>query len=419
MPTQYDAYTNRRPLKLHLLIELLQPLSHISETTGNEAALNVMPITDLEGNIGFNPIYSANAQRNGNMGRRSAISSFFDALDIAVNQATHQTLYSGGYIEGTTGNDLDWEANARQIPALSVLGAAVPKGVMGAKNSQMMPGRIAIGDAYLICYESIKYIYEMFPPAVPEPCLEGVSAIAQAMTTFQEARVMAHLCPKAERPERIAKLEEARRQLEAVRLQWLPFLQDELQTATEWMNYKQTVRVPSLKQSELKRHLLSGDKPLLIDEEPTDDGKDKKKAKPKKEAGRQMIAGSWVLRPGAQLYSFWAAQGQGITPQEEGAIVDALLKFAETPYIGGKSATGCGLVKLNFWYQSGDEFGHYLSVSPGNQQTLSPRADEVHHRYREVLDDYRDRIAQIKAGETPADAHTLQSLIGGGEKSKK
>lgn len=400
----YDPYKNRRSLKLHLIIELMQPMSHISETTGNEAALNVIPVTDLEGNTSVNPIYSANAQRNGNMGRRSMIASFFDALEIAVNQPTHQTFYSGGYIDGSTGNDLDWEAKARQLPALSVLGAAVPKGVMEAKNSQMMAGRMAIGDAYLICYESIRYIYEQCPPFVPEDCLEGVAAIVTATCQFQEARFKAWMATQAQKSAALQEMTAARAALTEARQHWIPYLQEQLRSATEWMAYKQKVRVPSTKQSELRRHLTPSPNAKI-----SGDVEDKKKGK---DAARQMISGSWVLQPGAQLYSFWCAQGQGITILEEGALVDALLKFSENPYIGGQSGSGCGLVKLDFWYQSGEESGKWLTIAPGNVQQLSSRAEECHQQYRSVLEQYRDHIAEIKAGNSDDVQQLYQMLLG-------
>lgn len=400
---QYDPFKNRRPLKLHLLIELMQPLSHIADTTGNEASLNVMPITDLEGNTTVTPIYSANAQRNGVMGRRSMVASFFDALDIAVNQPTHQTFYSGGYIDSSTGNDLDWEAQARQIPALSVLGAAVPKGVMQSKTSQMMGGRMSIGDAYLVCYETIRYLYQQCPPLVPVDCLEGVGAIITAAEAFQEARFREWMAPAARKPEARTALAEAEANLRVAHQQWLPWLQSRLKSATEQMGYRQKVRVPSVKQSEFRRHLLPTELPKLKGDA------DKPKTK---DAARQMISGGWTLQAGSQLYSLWCSQGQGITDLEEGAIVDALLKFSETPYIGGQSGSGCGLAKLEFWYQAGDEYGKWLTIAPGNIQQLSTRAEQCHVRYREMLQRYRGYIDDIKAGVAEGSSDIYRMLLG-------
>lgn len=402
MLNQYDPLAGRRQLKLHCMITLQQPLSHIAETTGNEAALKTMTMLDLEGQRSEVPIYSGNAQRNGVMGRRSGIASLFDALGIQVNAATHQTFYAGGY-GGSAQNDLDWETKVRQFfPYLSLLGTDVPEGVLGLKKPQMIPGRIAIGDAYLICYESIKYLYQQFPPVIPSDCLDAIARIVNAERSFQEASVDCWLKGGNKEQESAAQ-----KSLDDLRQEWLPYLQQELRSATEWMTLRTKVRASSVKSPELGQHLLP--------EAPKVEGKSKKNDKtdkPAKGTG-QMIASSWVVQAGAQFYSHWCATGKGITDLEEGALIDALLKFSETPYLGGQSATGCGLCSLDFWFQSGEESGKWLAIAPGNVQQLSDRAAECHQRYRDVLDVYREYLNELKAGQSVESVELRQMLLGG------
>lgn len=403
MLKEYNPLENRRKLKLHCLITLHQPLSHIAETTGNEAALKTMTLTDLEGQRSEVPIYSGNAQRNGVMGRRSGIASLFDALGVRVSPAAHQTFYAGGY-GGSAQNDLEWETKVRQFfPYLSLLGTDVPEGVLGLKKPQMIPGRIAIGDAYLICSESIKLLYEQFPPAVPANCLEGIESIVIAEREYQEARVDAWL-KGSDKENEIAAL----RKLQLATAQWLPYLQQELRSATEWMTLRSKVRAASVKSPELARHLLP-EQPKVTGKK----GKESEKSdKPAKNTG-QMIASSWVVQATARLYSRWCATGQGITDLEEGALVDALLKFSEKPYLGGQASNGCGLCALDFWFQSDKESGKWLTIAPGNVQQLSDRAQECHDRYRAVLGTYREYLDELKAGESGESNELRQMLLGG------
>ncbi len=55
---------DRHNIKLHLQITLLQPLSHISESVGNQTNLRTMKVTDLEGNPSEVFCLSGNSLRN-------------------------------------------------------------------------------------------------------------------------------------------------------------------------------------------------------------------------------------------------------------------------------------------------------------------------------------------------------------------
>jgi hypothetical protein len=176
---QYNPFKGRRQIKFHVTFNLLQPLSHISETSGNESLLKTTQMIGLDGESVHVPIYSGNAQRNGSMGRRTGIASFLDALEISVNKSTHQTLYSGGYIEGSTINDFDIEDRIRRaLPNLSLLGGAIPPETLGLPKgkSQMMEGRLNIGDAYLVCLESAPYLFDQCPTLLPWESMESIGS---------------------------------------------------------------------------------------------------------------------------------------------------------------------------------------------------------------------------------------------------
>lgn len=395
----YDPFENRRQVRFHVLIDLLQPLSQISETKGNESLLKTTQLTGPDGEQVQVPIYSGNAQRNGNMGRRGGIASFLDSLGLSVNQATHQTLYSGGYIEGSTINDFDWECNVRQaLPHISLLGGAVPPGVFGmAKGkSQMLEGRINIGDAYLICYETLPYLWQQCPALVPWEAYDAMRALMEARQAFVDWRYQYQYgqCDRTAVDAAYKSLKESERTN-------LPVLEHFAKPASEYWAYRESVRIPSHKQSELRRHMLAPGRTLTGE---TDD-----KKKPKKEAGRQMISGAWVIAAGAQLYSFWSTRGQGITELEEGCLVNTLLEFSKQPYLGGKGNAGCGLVSLSLRYEAGDESGEYLSLRDG-AQTLSPRAEAANQRYQEMVRIYQDHVAELRAGTTNEARGALEML---------
>jgi hypothetical protein len=384
---------------------LLQPLSHIAETTGNESLLKTTQMTSIDGSNVQVPIYSGNAQRNGNMGRRTGFASFLDALDVSVNRATHQTLYSGGFIEGSTINDFDAEARIRRLlPGMSLLGGAIPPETLGMPKgkSQMMEGRINIGDAYLVCYESVPYLFDQCPALLPWDAMESIEALMEARKRFIDLRY-SHAEGKTSK----AQVNAAFASLKASECEHLDIIRHFCRPASEYWEYRESVRVPSYKQTELARHLTQS-KPIL-----KGDGGDAEKAgknkKEQKEAGRQMISGAWVIQRGAQLYSFWSSRGQGVTPLEEGALVNTLLEFSKQPYLGGKGSTGCGLVNVSIRYQADGESGDYLTLSDG-AQVLSDRATQCHQRYQEMIQVYQEHIAEIKAGATVGASDTLNLL---------
>lgn len=391
---EYNPYENRRKIRFHVVFNLLQPLSHISETTGNESLLKTTQMIGLDGRSVHVPIYSGNAQRNGSMGRRTSIGSFLDALQISVNKSTHQTLYSGGYIEGSTINDFDIEERIRKtLPNLSVLGGAIPPETLGMPKgkSQMLEGRINIGDAFLVCYESIPYLFEQCHAVLPWEAMDAIAKLMESRKKFIDLRYSTRETTKIQKGYDSLKLVEA---------ECLPIIRHHCKPASAFWEYRESVRVPSFKQSELHRHLAGENKGLL---------KGDASKKPKKEAGRQMISGAWVIQRGAQLYAHWCARGQGITPLEEGALVNTLLEFSKQPYLGGKANTGCGLTSVSIRYEADEESGNYLDLSQ-DQQVLSDRAAECNERYQEMIRVYQSHVAELKAGESSESRDALTLL---------
>jgi hypothetical protein len=377
---------DRRNIKLHLQITLLQPLSHISESVGNQTNLRTMKVTDLEGNPSEVFCLSGNSLRNRIL-RRCGIDSFLSQIGVQVSPTMHHALFCGGAIDGGTGNDLDLDKKIRQLlPCLSVLGTAKPKGLFGVSDAQMVHGRIAVGDAYLACVESAEYIYRQFPPALPIDVISALEQIVDGKDLQHSQRVNQWLGidTKVNQYDLKALLDE-----------WLPYLGEKLRYYSDWLTYSQKTRRDSLHDPNFAKHLIGatpqpkigqGDLFVVADDSP--------KKKPEKEKSQQMIMGNWLLQTGATLYSYWSAN---VTRIEEGFIADALLKFAESPYLGGQSGTGCGLCSMQFWFETADgDRGEFMTITP-HAQKLSDRASESHARYKQYLEDYKGFLADSKS----------------------
>jgi len=374
---------DRHNIKLHLQITLLQPLSHISESVGNQTNLRTMKVTDLEGNPSEVFTLSGNSLRNRIL-RRCGIDSFLSQIGVQVSPTMHHALFCGGAIDGGTGNDLDLDKKIRQLlPCISVLGTAKPKGLFGVSDAQMVHGRIAVGDAYLACVESAEYIYRQFPPALPIDVISALEQIIDGKDLQHSQRVNQWLGIDS----KVSQYD-----LKALLDEWLPFLGEKLRYYSDWLTYSQKTRRDSLHDPNFAKHLIGatpqpkiGQGDLFVVAE---------KKKPEKEKSQQMIMGNWLLQTGATLYSYWSAN---VTRIEEGFIADALLKFAESPYLGGQSGTGCGLCSMQFWFETADgDRGEFMTITP-HAQKLSDRASESHARYKEYLEDYKGFLADSKS----------------------
>lgn len=384
MLSDYDVF-NRHHISFDVVIKLLSPLSHIGETVGNQSNLRTSIITDLEGINNHVFVYSGNALRNGIL-RRKGVESFLEQLKISINPTVHQTLFAGGFIDGGTACDLELDKQIRQlIPPVSVLGTAKPKGVFNNKNAQMIGGRMAVGDAVLVCWESAEYIYKHFPPAIPSEALLGLAQVVKAKDNLHDTRIEAWLKKEEQSPSMALEYKELIRE-------WMPFLEEKLRPHTQWLTWNQKVRMDSLKSPDLQGFLEKEESKQQLSLFPESSLSEEKKSKSqKKETKQQMIMGDWLVQQGATLYSRWSAN---ITAIEEGFIADALLKFAESPYLGGKSATGCGLISMDVYATTGGKSEHWLHISPSSQ-LVGDRAKMSHQRYLSYLDEYRKYLEEL------------------------
>jgi len=365
----YDIH-DRKQVTFHLLITLQTPLSHIGEVTGNVSNLKTLKMIDLTGQPRQCFVYSGNALRNGLL-RRKGVASALERLNLKVNPDTHHTMFAGGRIDGSTASDMELDKKIRQLlPWLSVLGTAKPVGVFGSNKAQMVQGRINVGSAYLICFESLRYCYQQC-----RGFLTHSDLIADYVDSEFKSPFGLNLSGKKEG---------YRENLE--------FLRKTYKSWTEFITVDQTTRRASIKDPALLPYLAK-DAPLLQGEE-KEDKKEKK--------SDQMISSDRLIMPGSRLYSRWDFNGTNI---EEGFIYDALLEFAKSPYLGGKGNRGNGLVSMEIWYTTGEEKGHLLSIGE-ETQIVTERVTTQLKRYQDYLTEYREFLDSAK--ESPE----IRTLLG-------
>ena len=372
----YDIF-DREKLTLHCLITLQTPLSHIGEVSGNVSNLKTSKLLDFEGNPRSVFTYSGNAIRNGIL-RRVGVAATLKELGIQINPDTHHTMFAGGRIDGSTASDMQLDKKIRVLmPWLSVLGTAKPTGVFGSKDAQMVQGRINVGSGYLICYESAEYVYNQVPALLPpkvQPVVEQLLIAKNRLSSDPFTPTSA---------EDIDSWEQAKSE-------YLPLLQKHLKTWTEYLTIDQTTRRDSTLDPNLLKFL-----PGEVQTQLKGDGSTKEKK------SDQMIASDRLIMAGAKLYSRWDLN---CTKIEQGWIFDTLLKFSESPYIGGKGNRGNGRVHLDFWFQSSDEKGLLCSLKDG---VLSDRFLNAHQKYREYINQYQHFLSEAKT------SNELRSLLGG------
>ena len=376
MFNDYDVF-DREKLTLHCVITTQTPLSHIGEVSGNVSNLKTLKLLDFEGNPRSVFAYSGNALRNGLL-RRIGVASVLSELDIKVNPDTHHTMFAGGRIDGGTASDMALDKKIRTLmPWLSALGTAKPCGVFNSKDAQMVQGRMNIGSAYLVCYESAEYVYRQVPAILPprsQPILEQLINAKDKLASDP-------FTPSSE---------ESINFWESTKAKYLPSLRKELKTWTEFLAVDQTTRRDATLDPNLVKFL-----PAEVQSKLKGDGSTKEKK------SDQMIASDRLIMPGAKLYSRWDLE---CTKVEQGWIFDTLLKFAQYPYLGGKGNRGNGRVSMNFWFNSTSERGLLWSSESGVE---SNKFSLAHAKYREYINQYQQFLSEAKT------STELRSLLGG------
>jgi hypothetical protein len=396
---------DRHQLRLQVRLKLTKPLSHMSGSDGNRSNLMKMDLLGLDGTMRPCPMFSANAFR-GWVLRRVGQMAMLNGLGITVSADTHSLLFAGGSTQkgATMGNDLGmYDRIAQLYPPLSLLGGAKPAKVFGSNHSQMLQGRLDIGNFYLVCAESAG--------AVPSWALPSDVAMAK-----RQIRDSADALIKARKPDgfrdiveygtpdqitQYITLEKAHRALVA---QLMPGIRSALRSQSSWTAESQSIRSDAGKDPKLKAFLAPAESTGLL--EGIAEEKPKKGAKKAKdgddaptEKSTQMIMSDELLAIGSELVSTITTRTPGITAVEEGYLVYALQEWGKHPAMGGKAARGCGgFPSIEIWYECGDEKGEYLQLDNGVEK-LSDRAAEARQRWQEYLEVFEQYLGAASTDE--------------------
>ncbi|HEU5276814.1 MAG TPA: hypothetical protein VFU97_24370 [Xanthobacteraceae bacterium] len=130
------------------------PIAHHAETVGNQAISFRRKVRTPNGGWAHVPVVTADTCRHG---LREAIAyAFLDAAgmlsDPSLSEAALRLLFAGGMVTGRGSGDAstvkldDYREMCELIPGLALLG--------GCASNRVIPGRLMVEDALLICNES-------------------------------------------------------------------------------------------------------------------------------------------------------------------------------------------------------------------------------------------------------------------------
>lgn len=396
--SDYDV-NNRYRVEYDVVFTLREPLSHIGKSIGNVQNLNTIDVTTLDGRAAKTFVFSANAQR-GYIFRRVGGGASLDDLGVTVSPNVHQTLFSGGRIDGSTGNDLALETKIRKaLPWLSVLGTAKPAGMFGESKAMMIAGsgRFRVHDAYLICYESAAFVPTRFLPPDAAVIVKWLEDKREESEMRRCPDGVTDLCVYGTDSEREAYADwEAAYRVEAQ--DKVKTLRQILGSWSEHTTVNTAYKHDSLKSPELARYLApttnkalpKGKQTSLLGdgESESPSGKAEKEDTAKSD---QMIFQSRLIQAGERLYARWSFNG---TDVEEGFLYFALDAFSKEPYLGGQRRAGRGLVDVEIHYRvpATGEHGKLLSLGQ-NLLQLGERAKEKKARYDDFLNTYKEQLS--------------------------
>lgn len=121
----------------------------------------------------------------------------------------------------------------------------------------------------------------------------------------------------------------------------------------------------------------------------------------KKKNAYQMRYTIELMAAGTELYQ--RIDLCDVTDLELGAFVSGLEELAKRPYLGGRSGSGCGLVRIEYFWRPAGAFapeGEFAVVDPEHFSVRWEAAAKAKARYDLFLNDLRQQIAE--AGEAGA-----------------
>jgi CRISPR type IV-associated protein Csf2 len=147
------------------LLEAVTPIAHHEATFGNHAVVFRRKARQPDGSWAMVPYVTGDTMRH--KLREAAAFAFLDAAGLldeaALTDAALRLLFNGGMVSGKgDGGNIKLDAYREMVdlvPSLALLG--------GCASNRVIPGRITVDDAVLICSESIGLVPEWMRSECP------------------------------------------------------------------------------------------------------------------------------------------------------------------------------------------------------------------------------------------------------------
>lgn len=142
--------------RYEFLLEAAQPIAHHSENLGNHSIIARRRVRQPDGTFADVPVISADTMRHGM--REASAYAFLDAAGLSCNlsEAALRLLFSGGMVtsRGDSGavNLDEYRQLCELCPPLALFG--------GCASSRIIPGRLFVEDAVLLCGEHAHFAPE-------------------------------------------------------------------------------------------------------------------------------------------------------------------------------------------------------------------------------------------------------------------
>lgn len=142
-----------RRKRFEFVLECETPMAHASETVGNHAHLMTRKVRTPHGFEDI-PICTADTMRH--KLREASALALLDAAgmhDGGLSEAALRLLFNGGQVTGSDGGGVKLDAFrelVEMVPSLALFG--------GCAQNRIIPGRLIVEDALLICKETEHYV---------------------------------------------------------------------------------------------------------------------------------------------------------------------------------------------------------------------------------------------------------------------
>ncbi len=315
--------------RLEFVLVAEQPIAQHEESIGNSAVLMRRRVRKRDGSFCHVPIVTADAMRHGI--REASSYAFLDAAGLLdapdLSEAAMRLLFAGGMIAGSAGNSVSldyYREMTNLVPTLGLLG--------GCAGNRMIPGRIWVDDAVLICEEA------------------------------------AHLLP-------------------AWIVGWMAERGDRFATERAHVEEVQRVRMdPSLDPG--KRRLLAGPAEQEIQQRLLTGEQASETNDPiARDDARSSMMPRWFERISVGSLFHWSVTATTYSDLERDTFMVAVGSFLNSARVGGKRGTGHGLLRV--------EHGRQIAVTRPAEASVAIQLGGVGKLFREHVTARRDRIREF------------------------